>query len=294
MLVGESGTGKEKFARMIHVAGIRSDQPFICINCAAIPESLLESELFGHEKGSFTGAISAHTGKFELASGGTIFLDEIGDMDIDLQAKLLRTLQEKSIQRIGGSQEIPVDVRIITATHKNLQDMVNNGMFRLDLYYRLNVIRINLPALRERKGDIRLLATYFINRENQRYGRNIILQEEALVMLAQYDWPGNIRQLENVIERTVIMTDKNLVSASDIEQILTEDARIGHASEHRTLYNSIPAMIGRPYARVQEQERQFILDALQRSGGNKTQAAKQLGFTARQLHYRLTKLEIHS
>ncbi len=288
MLVGESGTGKEKFARLIHFSGVRRGQPFICINCAAIPENLLESELFGHEKGSFTGATGTHTGKFELASGGTLFLDEIGDMNIDLQAKLLRALQEQTIQRIGGRNEIAIDVRIITATHKNLQNLVNNGEFRLDLYYRLNVIPISLPALRERKGDIRLLAIYFLHRENHRYGRNIILQEDALALLERYDWPGNIRQLENVIERTVIMTDRNPVMTGDIEKILAEEARIQSTAEYRPL----PAMIGRPYARVREQERKIIVDALQQSGGNKTQAAKQLGLTARQLHYRLAKLEI--
>lgn len=289
MLVGESGTGKEKFARLIHFSGVRRGKPFICINCATIPKNLLESELFGHEKGSFTGATGTHTGKFELASGGTLFLDEIGDMDIELQAKLLRTLQERTIQRIGGQGDIPVDVRIITATHKNLQDLVNHGEFRLDLYYRLNVIPINLPALRDRKGDIRLLAIYFLNRENHRYGRNIILHEDALALLEQYDWPGNIRQLENVMERTVIMTVRDRVTTAEIEKLLTEEARVNAAAEPQQL----PAAgSGRPYARVREHERESILDALRRSGGNKTQAAKQLGLTARQLHYRLGKLEI--
>ena len=214
-------------------------------------------------------------------------------MSIDLQAKLLRTLQERTIQRIGGRHEIRVDVRIVTATHKNLQELVNRGEFRLDLYYRLNVIRINLPALRERTEDIRLLAMYFLNRENQRYGRNIILQDEALVLLEQYDWPGNIRQLENVIERLVIMTENNLVSTREIEQILMEEARIDSASDYRTLMRTpMATMFSRPYARVREQDRQNIMDALQLAGGNKTQAAKQLGLTARQLHYRLSKLEI--
>lgn len=288
MLMGESGTGKEKFARMIHVSGARRDKPFVCINCATIPENLLESELFGHEKGSFTGATDTRPGKFELASGGTLFLDEIGDMDIELQAKLLRALQEKTIQRIGGRSEIPVDVRIITATHKNLQDLVNGGEFRLDLYYRLNVIAINLPALRERKGDIRLLAAYFMNRENQRYGRNIMLADGALDLLEQYDWPGNIRQLENVIERMVVMADGDRVPLGDVERILRDEARIQSVPEQRP---ALDATI-RPYARVQEQERETIETALQQARGNKTQAAKQLGLTARQLHYRLAKLSI--
>jgi Nif-specific regulatory protein len=288
MLMGESGTGKEKFARMIHVTGARRDKPFVCINCATIPEHLLESELFGHEKGSFTGATDTRPGKFELASGGTLFLDEIGDMDIDLQAKLLRALQEKSIQRIGGRGEIPVDVRIITATHKNLQELVNGGEFRLDLYYRLNVIAIELPALRERKGDIRLLASYFMNRENQRYGRNVVLADGALDLLEQYDWPGNIRQLENVIERMVVMTDAERVPLADVERILQDEARIQAVVE----YQPLPDAAGRPYARVREQERQMIETALQQARGNKTQAAKRLGLTARQLHYRLAKLSI--
>ncbi len=289
MLVGESGTGKEKFARMIHLSGARRDKPFVCINCATIPENLLESELFGHEKGSFTGATDTRPGKFEFASGGTLFLDEIGDMDIDLQAKLLRALQEKSIQRIGGRGEIPVDVRIITATHKNLQDLVNGGAFRLDLYYRLNVIAIELPALRERKGDIRLLAVYFLNRENQRYGRNVVLADGALDLLDQYDWPGNIRQLENVIERMVVMADGERVPLGDVERILHDEARIQAVTEYRP---AAEAMVNRPYARVREQERAMIEAALQQARGNKTQAAKQLGLTARQLHYRLAKLSI--
>jgi len=224
LLMGESGSGKERFARMLHLASGRRDKPFICVNCAAIPANLLESELFGHEKGSFTGAVSTRTGKFELAEGGTLFLDEIGDMDLELQAKLLRVLQDGRIQRLGGQQEIATDVRIITATHKNLQTAVNEGEFRLDFYYRLNVIRIQIPSLRQRRGDIRLLASYFLNRENQMLGSNATLTTAAIDLLEDYAWPGNIRQLENVIKRAVVMVEAETIGRDEIQRILDEES----------------------------------------------------------------------
>ena len=224
MLVGESGSGKERFARMIHLASNRRDKPFVCINSAAIPASLLESELFGHEKGAFTGATNSRAGKFEIASGGTLFLDEIGDMPLDLQAKLLRVLQEKTVQRVGSNRETPVDVRIITATNMRLEEAVNNGNFRLDLFYRLNVIRITLPPLRQRKEDLELLALYFLNRSNQLHRRNVMLSDSALAALKQYDWPGNVRQLENVIERLVIMGDDGMIGDSVIRAVLNEES----------------------------------------------------------------------
>jgi len=227
MLQGESGTGKERFSRMLHLASHRKDGPFIAINCSAIPEDLLESELFGHEKGAFTGAIQAKQGKMELAHHGTLFLDEIGDMALGLQAKLLRVLEDRTITRIGSTKPIPIDIRIIVASHKDLHEAVNSGSFRLDLFYRLNVFPIELPALRERDGDIRLLARHFLNQANQEYSASAIFDPEAMAFLERYDWPGNIRQLENIIKRAVLLADKNrLISSNLINRIITEESGI--------------------------------------------------------------------
>ena len=227
MLQGESGTGKERFSRMLHLASHRKDGPFIAINCAAIPEELLESELFGHEKGAFTGAIQTKLGKMELANHGTLFLDEIGDMDLGLQSKLLRVLEDRTITRIGATKPIPIDIRIIVASHKDLHGAVNNGGFRLDLFYRLNVFPIELPALREREGDVRLLARHFLNQANQEYGTSAIFDPEAMAFLERYDWPGNIRQLENVVKRAVLMADHDrLISSHLINRIISEESGI--------------------------------------------------------------------
>lgn len=227
LLKGESGTGKEKFSRMLHMASNRQDGPFIAINCAAIPLELLESELFGHEKGAFTGATATKPGKIEMANKGTLFLDEIGDLDLGLQAKLLRVLEERSITRIGSNKAIPVDVRIIVASHKNLQESVNQGNFRLDLFYRLNVFPIELPALRERDGDIRLLARHFLNQANQEYHTNVIFDRGALEFLERYEWPGNIRQLENVIKRAVLLAeDGQMITDRLIQRIIREESGI--------------------------------------------------------------------
>lgn len=304
MLIGESGTGKERFARMIHLASGRRDRPFVCINCAAIPPNLLESELFGHVKGGFTGAISSRPGKFEVAATGTLFLDEIGDMAFDLQAKLLRVLQEKTVQRIGSNEDTPVDVRVITATNKQLEDAVKNGVFRVDLYYRLNVIRIDLPPLRERDGDIQLLALYFLSRANQIHRHNVVLSKDALKCLENYDWPGNVRQLENVIERLVIMSDTNLVSADEINLVLRQESQINVrdltsdttkaaiVDDLRQPASRANVPTTRPYNRVRNEEREAILTALLKARGNKTLAARHLGMSSRQLHYRLNKLAI--
>ena len=299
LLIGESGCGKERFARMIHLASARRDKPFVCINCAAIPPNLLEAELFGYEKGSFTGATAARKGKFEIAAGGTLFLDEIGDMTPDLQAKLLRVLQEKVVQRIGSHQETALDVRIISATNRQLEDMVKTGEFRLDLYYRLNVVPILLPPLRERDGDIELLALYFLARYNQQQHRNVLFTSEALRRLEDYDWPGNVRQLENVIERLVIMSDADFLDAAEIDKLLGTETAItrddldgdngkrGAAAQGSTAPESF-----KPHKRVYPGERAVIIEALRESDGNKTQAARRLGLSTRQLYYRLAKLNI--
>jgi Nif-specific regulatory protein len=312
LLLGESGTGKERFARMQHLASDRAEGPFVSINCAAIPATLIESELFGHEKGSFTGATGMKRGKIELASGGTLFLDEIGDLDLELQAKLLKVLEHKAIQRVGGSKEIPVDVRILAATHKNLQEAVNENRFRLDLFYRLNIFPIRLPPLRSRQGDLPILARYFLNLANQEYGRNLSFGPGALEMLDGYPWPGNIRQLENLVKRAVLMSTDSLITRELIKQILSDEDGINapensqFSHNHRPYYDERPPLPStpssapistpgvpdgmRPYARVREDERERILDALQRNQGNKTRAAIGLGMTPRQLRYRIQKL----
>lgn len=320
MLKGESGTGKEKFSRMVHRASHRKDGPFIAINCAAIPKDLIEAELFGYEKGSFTGANQQKKGKFELANKGTLFLDEIGDLDLNLQAKLLRVLEEKSVTRLGGVEPVALDVRIIVASHKDLQQAVNDGRFRLDLFYRLNVFPIDLPPLRERHGDVRILARHFLDLTNQDYHSNVVLARETLGYFEQYDWPGNIRQLENVIKRAVLLADETgIVSVTTIQNILNDERGITHDSETATARNqpsmafpnpiaeSLPAhsaaqanltkqteqtALTRTYWKVSEDEASMLEAALKQARGNKTRAAKLLNMTTRQLSYRLEKLGI--
>jgi Nif-specific regulatory protein len=304
LLLGESGTGKERFARMQHLASDRAEGPFVSINCAAIPATLIESELFGHEKGSFTGATSMKRGKVELASNGTLFLDEIGDLDLELQAKLLKVLEQKVIQRVGGSKEVPVDVRILAATHKNLQEAVNENRFRLDLFYRLNIFPIRLPPLRARQGDVPILASFFLNSANQEYGRTLSFGPGAVEVLDGYPWPGNIRQLENLVKRSVLMATEAVISRDLIKGILVDEDGVNSpdtltgtvapqgqpSAMAATLPAHDPADGMRPYARVRDDEAQAIIDAVQRHHGNKTRAAIGLGMTPRQLRYRIQKL----
>ncbi len=247
LLKGESGTGKEKFSRMLHLSSHRQDGPFIAINCAAIPQDLLESELFGHEKGAFTGATQTKQGKIELANHGTLFLDEIGDLDLGLQAKLLRVLEERSITRVGATKPIAVDARIIVASHKDLHEAVNSGKFRLDLFYRLNVFPIELPPLREREGDIRLLARHFLNQANQEYSASAIFDHGAMEFLELYEWPGNIRQLENVVKRAVLLADESrFISSALIERIIAEESAINHAAQVTVTEPEGPKVIDLP------------------------------------------------
>ncbi len=311
LLLGESGTGKERFARMQHMASERADGPFVSINCAAIPATLIESELLGHEKGAFTGANAVKRGKIEMASGGTLFLDEIGDLDLELQAKLLRVLEHKVIQRVGGSRDIAVDVRIVAATHQNLQEAVNENRFRLDLFYRLNVFPIRLPPLRARQGDIAILARHFLNSANQEYARNLVFGPGALEVLEGYPWPGNIRQLENLIKRATLLSHDMTIDRSLVQEILREEQGINHPSGQHYPVAPPPSERAsgppprpqpapgaaaddgiRPYARVQPDETDRIIEALRHHQGNKTRAAISLGLTPRQLRYRLTKLDI--
>lgn len=223
LLLGESGTGKELFARALHLSSPRRDKPFIRVNCAAIPDSLFESELFGYEQGAFTGAQTARAGWFEQADGGTIFLDEIGELPLAMQTKLLRTLQEGTITRLGAKRELHIDVRLVAATNRDLETEVAAGTFRQDLYYRLNVIPIRLPSLAERRSDIPVLVLHFLNRINQANQRNVSLSAEAIKRLQRHAWPGNIRELSNVIERMVLLADHALLSAADVDRYLPRE-----------------------------------------------------------------------
>ncbi len=284
LIFGESGTGKELVAQAIHNGSARKNRPFMAINCAAIPESLIESELFGHEKGSFTGASSREIGLFEAANSGTIFLDEIGEMNVSMQAKLLRAIQEREIRRVGGKISIPIDVRIISATNKDLEQEIRKGNFREDLYYRLNVIRINLPPLRERGSDIIALAEFFARKSAD--ADNIALQgisKPALRLLLNYSWPGNVRQLESVIERGVLMTESDFIQPEDLPAEI----------QHETMPGSGMSIDFPPEGIcIDDLERELIIKAMERTGWIIGKAAPLLGMTYKTLQYRLEKYAI--
>ncbi len=284
LIRGESGTGKEKVARAIHSASPRSAGLFQAINCAALNENLLESELFGHEKGSFTGASGQRKGLFETASGGSLFLDEIGDITPAMQVKLLRALQEREVTRVGGNRPIPVDVRIIAATNRDLEALVKDGRFREDLYYRINVIPIQIPPLRERRDDIPPLVDHFIAKHAQAEGRKIRgLSGEARKLIMEYAWPGNVRQLESAIERAILLAETDRIEAEDLP------FEIRQASEPATnfAFKLPPEGIS-----FEELERSLIIQAMEQSGWNITRAAKLLGLSFRTLQYRLDKFGI--
>lgn len=297
LLLGESGTGKEMFARALHLVSPRRDQPFIKVNCAAIPETLFESELFGYEKGAFTGAVGARTGLFEQADRGTIFLDEIGELPLSMQTKLLRTLQEGIIVRLGGKREVRIDARLVAATNRDLAHEVALGAFREDLYYRLNVIPIRLPALRERSTDIHELAIHFLNRFNQENQRNVNLSSSALHRLQAHPWPGNIRELANLIERMVLLGDKTVLDAVDIERFLPRvspsEALRARASENDRLPRSpsTGSYTVRPYLPAGSHALADLQEALRQQAGNRSRAAQALGLTLRQFNYRMLKLD---
>jgi len=281
LISGESGTGKELVAESLFEHSFRRDNPFIKLNCVAIPEGLLESELFGHEKGSFTGATSQKIGKFELANGGTIFLDEIGDMPLATQAKLLRVLQEKEFERVGGNQTIRVDVRFIAATNKNLIEMVKQGIFREDLYYRLNVFSIYLPPLRERKEDIPLLTAHFLaGMENP-----VKLSPQSLQILTAYSWPGNIRELQNTLERAAVLTDTGMIDPPHLAVHINGDLPAQVLQRPESTQSSIDE-------RLEEIEKGLIIEALNRSGGVQVKAAEILGINQRSLWHRIKKLGV--
>jgi transcriptional regulator with GAF, ATPase, and Fis domain len=282
LILGESGTGKELLARLIHQAGPRRDNPMIGLNCAALPETLMEDELFGHEKGAFTGALNRKIGKFELADKGTLFLDEIGEMSPGMQAKMLRVLQEGAFYRVGGNVPVNVDVRIICATNRDILKEVNEGRFREDLYYRMNVVQVKMPPLRERREDIRLLAQYFLGVFKEERGMpELKISETCMGNMLQYDWPGNIRELRNALERAVVMTSN--------DKIMPEDLPI---FSPRTAYKGLEVGLTLNEA-VNRFKKEFILANLRHSGGNRTQAAKKMDIQRTYLSRLISKLGIN-
>jgi len=295
LIQGESGTGKEGMANLIHESSSRRERPFIAINCAAIPENLLESELFGYERGAFTGAVSSKAGKFELAHGGTILLDEISEMDVRLQAKLLRVIQEGQVDRIGGRLPVAVDVRILATTNRSLAQCVREGSFREDLYYRLNVVNLTLPPLRERIGDVEVLASRFLSVFAEKNGKSVKnLTAEAIALLNSHAWPGNVRELENVIERAVITSSDPQVEARDIYldrglpvSTLGAGPGIGLGALAGAADGNDPNSGWLPGRTLDDIERNVILEALTYHQGNRTHTAKALGISIRTLRNKL-------
>ena len=298
LITGESGTGKELVARAIYSHSQRSSQPYLAINCAAIPENLLESELFGHEKGAFTGANTQRVGKFEQCNGGTIFLDEIGDMTLATQTKILRVLQNGTFERVGGNQPVKVDVRVIAATNKPLEKAVEEGEFREDLFYRLNVVRIQLPALRERREDIPQLVSYFLSKNSPNPKQPKTMQPDALAKLESHDWPGNVRELENAVQRALVMAKGDSILLEDLPpEVLSVsdtadpdadgDDLVGLASKLFRWARNNPDLKVIPAV-----ERELVINALKETSGNQVQAAKLLGITRATLRKRIEKFDI--
>ncbi|MHC4560149.1 MAG: sigma 54-interacting transcriptional regulator [Planctomycetota bacterium] len=282
LIRGESGTGKDLVAHAIHYNSLRADKPFVKVNCTALPDTLLESELFGHEKGAFTGAVERKLGRFERAHGGTIFLDEVGDFSVNLQVKLLQVIQFKEFERVGGLKTIKTNVRIVVATHKNLEEQIKEGLFREDLYYRVNVFPIYMPPLRERKDDIMLLADYFLEKIAAENNKDISrISTPAIEMLTRYHWPGNIRELENCIERAVLMCDGEVIRSEHLPPSL-QMVKKTESVTRRSLTEII-----------ENKERELIVDALKKFGGQQRKAAKDLGITERILGYKINKYNIH-
>ena len=274
LLLGESGAGKELVARAIHSNSPRVQAPFVVINCGSLTETLLESELFGHERGSFTGAVGARRGLFESATGGTVFLDEISETSLGFQVKLLRVIQEHEIRRVGSNDTLTVDIRTIAATNRDLREMVRTDLFREDLFHRLNVFTISIPPLRDRLGDIPMLVSYYLKQYNEQYGRSTRLLPEALDQMKRYEWPGNVRELKNVLERAQTFCDNNVIQPSDLELGMPD----------------VPA--GPPKGSLDEMEREHIIRTLRETGGNKKKAAEILGIERRTLYNKAKRLDI--
>lgn len=296
LISGESGTGKEMFARYLHHNSTRTDKPFVAINCAALPEHLLESELFGHEKGAFTGAINRKLGKFELADGGTILLDEITEMDLGLQAKLLRVLQESEFDRVGGVETVNIDVRVLATTNRDIETTVKEGKFRQDLFYRLNVIPLALPSLKERGDDVILLAEYFTNKFTATYGLDrLAFAEDAKKWLMSYDWPGNVRELQNLMERAVLLAGQGPIQTKhflmgdeqwtpdDLSSIDADQQAVSEAAPPSTPDEALSVMP------IHEMEKRLILKSLEETTGNRTRAAELLGISVRTLRNKLNE-----
>jgi len=288
LIEGENGTGKDLIAATIHYQSLRQSEPFLAINCAAIPETLLESELFGYEKGAFTDARAQKRGLFELADKGTLFLDEIGEIPLSLQAKLLRVLEEQTFRRLGGLRDIHVDLRIVAATNKNLREAVKEGAFRQDLYYRLNVIQLSVPALRERPEDILPLTQFFIDHYNRKFKRSIEgLSQEAEDLLLAHDWPGNVRELRNAVERAMILEESNVIAAASLPiAVRSSNAAIAVTATPDSPAEAVDGMS------LVEQEKRLLIHALQKSGGNQTQAARLLRITRDTLRYKMKKFNL--
>lgn len=275
LITGETGTGKELLANAIHFTSQRHYRPFVAVNCAAVPRELLEAEFFGHEKGAFTGAIARRIGKFEEAHTGTLFLDEIGEMELPLQAKILRAIQEKEIERIGGSEKIKIDIRLIASTNRDLADEVKLKKFRPDLYYRLNVVQITLPPLKERKSDIPLLVTHFIDKFSQRENKHVTgISPDVMTIFLNYSWPGNLRELENVMERAVVLAKGEIIGLNGIPREIKKEAKKGRAP-------------GREVKPLKQLELETIMKAIEAFNGNKSKAAQALGITRKVLYSKL-------
>ncbi len=290
LVTGESGTGKEMVAKAIHYNSPLKDRPFVSVNCGAIPENLVESELFGHKKGSFTGAIADKDGLFEVADGGTLFLDEIGELPLSSQVRILRAIQEKTVRRVGGTEDIKVEVRIIAATNRDLEHMVQQGTFRQDLYYRLNVINIRTPSLRERRDDIPLLASHFLQKYSERFNKAIqTISKEAMDLLRKYDFPGNVRELENIIERTVALESGATVLPESLPQFVnTPSGRKMVSSDGIDITDD-----GIDLQKVLDQlEKELLVKAIHQANGVKKRAAKLLGITFRSMRYRVEKFSL--
>jgi transcriptional regulator with PAS, ATPase and Fis domain len=286
LLLGESGTGKELFAQAIHQNSPRRGRPFIRVACASLPETLLESELFGHEKGSFTGALYTRAGRFEAADGGTLFLDEIGDISPTVQVKLLRFLEEKEFERVGGNRTFKVDVRIVAATHRDLKKKIEDGSFREDLYYRLNVIEINIPPLREREGDIPLLAHHFMRKYAAANGKDVrTLSDEVLALLLGHGWPGNVRELENAMERAVVLTDEPILTPSHFPTLRRA------AADETSRGKSANGAVSIPGSTLADIEREAILRTLEAVNGSTSRAAALLQISTRKIQYKLKEYQ---
>jgi len=288
LITGESGTGKELVARALHTEGSRASGRFVAVNCGAIPEELMESELFGHLKGSFTGAVSDRPGLVREADGGTLFLDEIGELSLGLQVKLLRVLQEKKVKPVGGHTELDVDVRVVAATNRELEDEVARGAFRQDLFYRLNVIEVRIPPLRQRREDIALLVEHFLKKQSKEVGRPITVSAAALKLLEDYDFPGNVRELENVIERAVALSSSDDLDVDDLPRLRTTAVR--SVVEAASAGLELPADGIDLDRLVAEYERAWVAKALDKTGGVRKKAAVLLGISFRSMRYRLAKL----